>query len=77
MDDKAEEPNSDIADIELDNMVVLGDYVCAKVPLKDKWYAFCIAKVKSMKDMTDKTYKTVSPVNKFGDLQFQVSVLKA
>ena len=45
--------------------------------LKDKSYAFCIAKIKLMKDVTDKAFITVSPVYKVADLQFQVSILKA
>ena len=48
-----------------------------QVPLPDKSHAFCIAKIKAMEDISDKVYKTVSPLTKFVDLQFQVSILKA
>ena len=57
-------------------MAMLGDYVYSKVPLPDKSHAFCIAKIKAMEDISDKVYKTVSPLTKFVDLQFQGSILK-
>ena len=45
--------NDNDDELELDNMVMLGDYICSKVPLQDKSLTFSIGKIKSMKNISD------------------------
>ena len=53
-------------EVELDSMVMLGDHVCGKVVMEDGCTTLCIGKIASMKDTTEKTYKTVSPLSNIG-----------
>ena len=64
----------DSEDIDLDNMIMLGDSVCGKIVLKEKGTSLCFGKITSIRNLTDKKFSTVSPVTKQGELQFQVYV---
>ena len=74
--DKYTEEFCDDEELELYNMIMLGDYICSKVPIPDKSLAFSIGKIKSMKIISDKVYKTVSTLTNFIAMQFQVSISK-
>ena len=56
---------------------MVGDLVCGKMCLKDDKASFTVGKIASMKNLTDKKFKTVSPTSKMPDLQFQVKVGQA
>ena len=70
--------NEDVQEeLELDDMIMIGDTVCAKVPLKDGSACFTIGKIASMRNVTDKKFKTVAPSAKIIDLQLQVKICQA
>ena len=61
-------------EVELDTWIMLGDNVCGKVVMEDRCTTLCIGKITSMKNITEKTYKTISPLSKIGELLFQVNI---
>ena len=61
-------------EVELDSMIILGDHVSGKVVMEDGCMNLHIGKIASMKYTTEKTYKTVSPLSKIGELLFQVNI---
>ena len=61
-------------DIELDEMVMIGDTLCGKVALKDGKACLAIAKITSIRDIQNKKFLTVSGIEKMEGLQFQVKV---
>ena len=61
-------------EVELDSMIMLGDHFCGKVVMEDGCTTLCIGEIASMKYTTEKTYKTVSPLSKIGELLFQVNI---
>ena len=75
--DSGEIVDNDDDDLELDEMIMVGDLLCGKIALKDGKASFAVGKIASMKDMTDKKFKTVSPIAKIPDLQFQVKIGQA
>ena len=69
--------STDDHEVELDEMIMIGDKVCGKVALKSGTACFAIGKIASIKDITKKKFKTCSPTAKLPDLQFQVKIAKA
>ena len=63
-------------DLELDEMIMLGDKVCGKIT-QDGSACLAIGKISSMRDLTDKKYQTVSPVGNIVNLQLQVNICHA
>lgn len=61
-------------DIDLDNMIMLGDKVCAKVALSKGSACFVVGKISSIRSISNRKFQTVASVDKVGDLQFQVNI---
>ena len=61
-------------DIELDDMIMIGDIVCGKVALKNGKACLAVAKIASIRDIPSKKFLTVSAMATMGSLQFQVKI---
>ena len=64
-------------EVELDEMIMIGDKLGGKVALKFGTACFTVGKIVSIKDIKSKKFKTYSPTAKLPDLQFQVKIGKA
>ena len=69
--DVVDEPSM-VEDVELDNMIMLGDNAGGNIMLDDGSTCLAIGKIVSMKDVPDKKFKTVISIAKVGDIVFQV-----
>jgi hypothetical protein len=69
--------DDDDDELELDEMIMVGDLLCGKIGLKDGKTSFAVGKIASIKNLTDKKFRTVSPTAKMPDLQFQVKIGQA
>ena len=75
--DDGEVIDNDDAELKLDEMIMVGDLVCGKICLKEGKASFTVGKIASMKNLTDKKFKTISPTAKMPDLQFKVKIGQA
>ena len=55
-------------EVELDDMIMIGDTVCGKVALKNGTACLAVAKIASMRDIPSKKFMTVSAVAKIDSL---------
>ena len=68
------EQETESEELDLDEIIMIGDSVCGKVMMQGGKACFAVGKITSIRDIEAKKFKTVSPVQTIEKLQFQVKI---